>query len=209
VRREYLTFSLSIDQNNTIGSAGQLRRGRNSQGIWAVVSKVASSSSIVPEVSDILGIGVPFLLRAASKFKVFLRKHLAFSELNVGHQASKACKVPAASWTVQFLLVRVHLRRVRWPDRSEAGGGTYEIMVLFTGVVTLEILAADIAGNVTTAAEFVVVVICEALEGEFTFVADRWFLSKDLLTTRGWHGCGRRRRELGVWKRERARVSVC
>lgn len=60
-------------------------------------------------------------------------------------------------------------------------------MMKFTGLVALEILATDIASDVTTAAELMCMVVGVTLEGDLALGADSWFFVTGLLTTRRRH----------------------
>lgn len=60
-------------------------------------------------------------------------------------------------------------------------------MVLLASFMALEVLGADLAGNVTAAVHFVLVVVHEGFEGELALRADGGLLLEDLLTTRGRH----------------------
>jgi hypothetical protein len=75
----------------------------------AIVVEVSSSSSVVLEVSGILSVGIPILLHLAIFLDNLSLEVLALSELDMGHQASKARKVLVASGTTHVLLMGVHL----------------------------------------------------------------------------------------------------
>lgn len=102
-------FTICRDQHHALRATKQLVRLWGREWAGAIVVEVSSSSSVVLEVSGILSIGIPILLHLAILLDNLSLEVLALSELDMGHQASKARKVLVTSGTAHVLLVGVHL----------------------------------------------------------------------------------------------------
>jgi hypothetical protein len=151
-----------------------------------IVSEVTAGSFVAHKVTNVLSVGIPFLLHLATLLDDLLLEEAAFGELDVGYQPSEACEVLVTTRAINILFVGVHLRRVRLKLKTSTGKA-YEVMVLLASLVTLEVLGANITCDVTMAIHFVSVILREGLEGKFALGAYGWLLLKDLLAMRRWH----------------------
>ena len=74
-------------------------------------------------------------------------------------------------------------------------------MVLFTAFVALEVRRTDLTSDVVTTKHLVLVVIREALEGEFTLGADSLFVRENLLSAWRRHDDCEEGDGAGEWKK--------